>query len=68
MSEFSCHLHADCFTCPYPDCMISSTQSVTLSTQRQVAKELYMAGNSVPEISIKMNKHKRSIQRYLAYD
>lgn len=63
--ETGCKLHNDCFTCPFPDCVIDKTQYLAAETQRVRAKVMYNSGASTKEIATCLGKSIRTIQKYL---
>lgn len=55
----------DCFTCPYPDCMIGKVGiSVSLARKRK-AIELNNSGMYPKEIGVALGLTERQIYRYL---
>lgn len=61
-----CEWWADCFSCPYPDCVLGGGKQASEHTFEMRARELADTGHSVKDISSILGKSKRTIQRYLA--
>jgi len=60
-----CSLHYDCFTCPYPDCIVGRKDVMRNLEARAEAQRLKKDGYSTEQIAERLGQQIRSIQRWL---
>ena len=65
MAEYGCQLWHDCFTCPYPDCLLDKLPSLLVANRVIEAKELAKQGLNNAEIAQRLGVTERTIYRYL---
>ena len=65
VEDNGCQWWADCFSCPFPDCVLGSGKQANRHAYEMRARELADTGHSVKDIMSILRKSRRTIQRYL---
>jgi len=65
MADNGCRLWQDCFTCPYPDCLVGRIPSLLAASRMVDAMELAKQGLNNTEIAKRLGVTERTIYRYL---
>ena len=66
VEDNGCQWWADCFSCPFPDCVYCDNRQKSAYVYMTRARALADAGRSVKDIMSILGKSRRTIQRYLA--
>ena len=62
-----CEVHNNCFTCPFPDCIVAiSVSSKPAMFKKAKAFKLAKQGLTPEEIASKLNRTVQCVQEYLA--
>ncbi|MCK5235876.1 MAG: hypothetical protein KAR06_02730 [Deltaproteobacteria bacterium] len=63
--ENGCDLSPDCFTCPYPECVIKNNDVTKLPRAKAEAKRLAGIGYSPEQIARHVKQQLRTVKRWL---
>ena len=64
--SFGCQFYHDCFSCPFPECLVDRIPSVLVSIKRAEARELAEQGMSKAQIAQRLGVAERTVRYYLA--
>ena len=65
VDDNGCRWYGDCFSCPFPDCVLGSGMQASRLAYEMRARELADAGHSIKDIASILGKSRRTIERYL---
>ena len=63
--EFGCQFYHDCFSCPFPECLVDRIPSVLVSIKRAEARELAEQGMPKAQIARRLGVSRMTIYKYL---